>query len=339
VANATGCSSIYGGNLPTTPWAKNSGGLGPAWSNSLFEDNAEFGLGFRITIDRQRDQALRLLKAENGKLSGELTDAITNADQTTEAGVFEQRKRVNELKSHLENSNGDSTRMLASLADYLVRKSVWIIGGDGWAYDIGYGGLDHVLASGKDVNILILDTEVYSNTGGQRSKATPLGAVAKFAAGGKESPKKDLGMVAMSSGHAYVARIALGADDTQALRAIIEAERYPGPSVIIAYSHCIAHGYNMKYGLSQQKLAVESGYWPLFRYNPSLVSRGENPFRLDSKPPKIPFEKYAYNELRYLVLKKSNPKTARELMKQAQQEVTQRWHLYEKMEKMYEPGN
>src|SRR6056297_319849 len=339
VANATGCSSIYGGNLPTTPWAKNSGGLGPAWSNSLFEDNAEFGLGFRITIDRQRDQALRLLEAENGKLSEELTDAIANADQTTEAGVFEQRERVKELKTHLEKSNGDSTGMLESLADYLVRKSVWIIGGDGWAYDIGYGGLDHVLASGKDVNILILDTEVYSNTGGQRSKATPLGAVAKFAAGGKESPKKDLGMVAMSSGHAYVARIALGADDTQALRAIIEAERYPGPSVIIAYSHCIAHGYNMKYGLSQQKLAVESGYWPLFRYNPSLVSRGENPFRLDSKPPKIPFEKYAYNELRYLVLKKSNPKTARELMKQAQQEVTQRWHLYEKMEKMYEPGN
>jgi len=339
VANATGCSSIYGGNLPTTPWSKNSDGLGPAWSNSLFEDNAEFGLGFRITIDRQRDQALRLLKAENGKLSGELTDAIVNADQTTEAGVFEQRRRVNELKTHLEKSNGDSTRMLGSLADYLVRKSVWIIGGDGWAYDIGYGGLDHVLASGKDVNILILDTEVYSNTGGQRSKATPLGAVAKFAAGGKESPKKDLGMMAISSGHAYVARIALGADDTQALRAIIEAERFPGPSVIIAYSHCIAHGYNMKYGLSQQKMAVESGYWPLFRFNPSLVSKGENPFLLDSKPPKIAFEKYAYNELRYLVLKKSNPKTARELMKKAQEEVTQRWHLYEQMEKMYEPGN
>jgi len=339
VANATGCSSIYGGNLPTTPWAKNSGGLGPAWSNSLFEDNAEFGLGFRITIDRQRDQALRLLEAENGKLSEELTDAIANADQTTEAGVFEQRERVKELKTHLEKSNGDSTGMLESLADYLVRKSVWIIGGDGWAYDIGYGGLDHVLASGKDVNILILDTEVYSNTGGQRSKATPLGAVAKFAAGGKESPKKDLGMVAISSGHAYVARIALGADDTQALRAIIEAERFPGPSVIIAYSHCIAHGYNMKYGLSQQKLAVESGYWPLFRYNPSLADKGENPFRLDSKPPKIPFEKYAYNELRYLVLKKSNPKTARELMKKAQEEVSQRWHLYEQMEKMYEPGN
>jgi pyruvate-ferredoxin/flavodoxin oxidoreductase len=339
VANATGCSSIYGGNLPTTPWSKNSDGLGPAWSNSLFEDNAEFGLGFRITIDRQRDQALRLLKAENGKLSGELTDAIVNADQTTETGVFEQRRRVNELKTHLEKSNGDSTRMLGSLADYLVRKSVWIIGGDGWAYDIGYGGLDHVLASGKDVNILILDTEVYSNTGGQRSKATPLGAVAKFAAGGKESPKKDLGMMAISSGHAYVARIALGADDTQALRAIIEAERFPGPSVIIAYSHCIAHGYNMKYGLSQQKMAVESGYWPLFRFNPSLVSKGENPFLLDSKPPKIAFEKYAYNELRYLVLKKSNPKTARELMKKAQEEVTQRWHLYEQMEKMYEPGN
>lgn len=339
VANATGCSSIYGGNLPTTPWSKNRDGLGPAWSNSLFEDNAEFGLGFRVTIDRQRDQALRMLSAENGKLSGELVDAIANADQTTEAGVFEQRERINELKNHLKKSKGDSTRMLESLTDYLVRKSIWIIGGDGWAYDIGYGGLDHVLASGRDVNILILDTEVYSNTGGQRSKATPLGAVAKFAAGGKESPKKDLGMLAISSGHAYVARIALGADDTQALRAIIEAERFPGPSVIIAYSHCIAHGYNMKYGLSQQKLAVESGYWPLFRFDPSLTQKGDNPFRLDSKPPKIPFEEYAYNEMRYLILKKSNPKTAKELMKQAQEEVTQRWHLYEQMEKMYEPEN
>jgi pyruvate-ferredoxin/flavodoxin oxidoreductase len=339
VANATGCSSIYGGNLPTTPWTKNKAGLGPAWSNSLFEDNAEFGLGFRITVDRQRDQALRMLSAQNGNLTGELVDAIRNADQTTEAGVFEQRERVRELKNFLKKSKGDSARMLESLADYLVRKSVWIIGGDGWAYDIGYGGLDHVLASGRDVNILILDTEVYSNTGGQRSKATPLGAVAKFAAGGKESPKKDLGMLAVSGGHAYVARIALGADDTQALRAIIEAERFPGPSVIIAYSHCIAHGYNMKYGLSQQKLAVESGYWPLFRFDPSRTAEGENPFRLDSKPPKIPFEEYAYNEMRYLILKKSNPKTARELMKRAQEEVTQRWHLYEQMEKMYEPEN
>lgn len=339
VANATGCSSIYGGNLPTTPWTKNSEGLGPAWSNSLFEDNAEFGLGFRVTIDRQRDQALRMLTDQNGTLPGDLADAIANADQTTEAGVFEQRERVSKLKNHLKESNEDSNRMLESLADYLVRKSVWIIGGDGWAYDIGYGGLDHVLASGRDVNILILDTEVYSNTGGQRSKATPLGAVAKFAAGGKESPKKDLGMMATSSGHAYVARIALGANDTQALRAIIEAERYPGPSVIIAYSHCIAHGYNMKYGLSQQKLAVEAGYWPLFRFDPSLTKKGENPFRLDSKSPKIPFQEYAYNELRYLMLKKSNPKTAKELMNQAQEEVTQRWHLYEQMEKMYEPAN
>jgi pyruvate-ferredoxin/flavodoxin oxidoreductase len=325
--------------LPTTPWAKNSDGLGPAWSNSLFEDNAEFGLGFRVAIDRQRDMALRMLKDQNGKLSGDLKNAILEADQTTEADVFEQRERVNELKKHLKNGNGNSNSMLASLADYLVRKSVWIIGGDGWAYDIGYGGLDHVLASGRDVNILILDTEVYSNTGGQRSKATPLGAVAKFAAGGKDTPKKDLGMLAVSGGHAYVARIALGANDTQALRAIIEAERYPGPSVIIAYSHCIAHGYNMKYGLSQQKLAVETGYWPLFRFNPSLAQKGENPFQLDSKKPKKSFEEYAYNEMRYLMLKKSNPKAAKELMKQAQEEVTQRWHLYEQMEKMYEPEN
>ncbi|TVR28980.1 MAG: pyruvate:ferredoxin (flavodoxin) oxidoreductase, partial [Balneolaceae bacterium] len=239
VANATGCSSIYGGNLPTTPWTKNRDGLGPAWSNSLFEDNAEFGLGFRITIDRQRDQALRLLSEQNGQNSGELVNDIINADQTTEAGVFEQRSRVKKLKEILKKDKGNSSEMLESLVNYLVRKSVWIIGGDGWAYDIGYGGLDHVLGSGRDVNILILDTEVYSNTGGQRSKATPLGAVAKFAAGGKDTPKKDLGMLAVSGGEAYVARIALGADDTQAIRAIVEAERFPGPSVIIAYSHCI----------------------------------------------------------------------------------------------------
>lgn len=337
VANATGCSSIYGGNLPTTPWAKNAKGLGPAWSNSLFEDNAEFGLGFRITIDKQKEQALQLLNAQNGNIPEDLIRSLTDADQSTEPGVYEQRERVRQLKEILNGSGFKNNDMLKSLADYLVRKSVWIIGGDGWAYDIGYGGLDHVMASGRDVNILILDTEVYSNTGGQRSKATPLGAVAKFAAGGKDTPKKDLGMLAVSGGEAYVARIAMGADDTQALRAIIEAEKYPGPSVIIAYSHCIAHGYNMKYGLNQQKLAVQSGYWPLFRFNPLLAGEGKNPFQLDSRAPSIPFKEYAYNEMRYLMLSKSNPKAAKELMKQAQLEVYKRWHLYEEMEKMYEP--
>lgn len=337
VANATGCSSIYGGNLPATPWTKNEDGLGPAWSNSLFEDNAEFGLGFRITIDKQQEQAIRLLKDLNGNLPESLVEDLIHADQSTEAGVFEQRERVRKLKEIFSEQKGNEVEMLNSLADYLVRKSVWIIGGDGWAYDIGYGGLDHVLASGRDVNILILDTEVYSNTGGQRSKATPLGAVAKFAAGGKETPKKDLGMLAVSGGHAYVARIAMGADDTQAIRAIVEAEKYPGPSVIIAYSHCIAHGYNMKYGLNQQKLAVQSGYWPLFRFNPLLADESKNPFQLDSKAPSIPFKEYAYNEMRYLILSKSNPKVAKELMEKAQQEVDKRWRLYEEMEKVYEP--
>lgn len=335
-ANATGCSSIYGGNLPTTPWAKNADGLGPAWSNSLFEDNAEFGLGFRITIDKQREQARELLKKMNGSVPEDLVKNILEADQSSELGILDQRKRVKELKEILGNLDSPESQMLESLADYLVSKSVWIIGGDGWAYDIGYGGLDHVLASGRDVNILVLDTEVYSNTGGQRSKATPLGAVAKFAAGGKESPKKDLGMMAVSSGHAYVARVAMGANDKQVLKAMMEAEKYPGPSLIIAYSHCIAHGYNMKYGLNQQKLAVESGYWPLFRYNPTLAEEGKNPFQLDSRAPKIPFKEYAYNEMRYLMLSKSNPKTAKALMERAQEEVNNRWKLYEKMEHMYE---
>lgn len=336
VANATGCSSIYGGNLPTTPWTKNADGLGPAWSNSLFEDNAEFGLGFRITIDKQTQQARELLQKVNGSVPSDLTKSILEADQSMEVGIIEQRKRVRDLKEILSNSESPTADMLESLADYLVRKSVWIIGGDGWAYDIGYGGLDHVLASGRDVNILVLDTEVYSNTGGQRSKATPLGAVAKFAAGGKESPKKDLGLMAVSTGNAYVARVAMGANDKQTLKALIEAEQYPGPSLIIAYSHCIAHGYNMKYGLNQQKLAVESGYWPLFRYNPLLAKEGKNPFQLDSRPPKILFKDYAYNEMRYLMLSKSDPKTAKALMHQAQEEVDNRWKLYEKMEQMYE---
>ena len=337
IANATGCSSIYGGNLPTTPYTTNEHGLGPAWSNSLFEDNAEFGLGFRLTIDKHEEQARGLLKKMNGQIGNGLTEAILSADQSTEPGIFEQRERVHELKQLLEKSETSDAKMLYSLADYLVRKSVWIFGGDGWAYDIGYGGLDHVLASGRDVNILVMDTEVYSNTGGQCSKATPLGAIAKFAAAGKRTGKKDLGLMSISGGHAYVARIAMGASDTQTMKAILEAERYPGPSIIIAYSHCIAHGYDMKYGLQQQQKAVDSGYWPLFRFDPRKTEKGENPFQLDSKAPKIAFKDYAYNEMRYLMLAKSNPKIAKELMTQAQKGVDEQWRIYEKMESVYEP--
>jgi len=337
IANATGCSSIYGGNLPSTPYTTNEHGLGPAWSNSLFEDNAEFGLGFRLTIDKQKEQAEELLKSMNGNLEDGLAESILNADQQSEPGIFEQRERVARLKKTLEGSTDGKAKMLHSLADYLVRKSVWIFGGDGWAYDIGYGGLDHVLASGRDVNILVMDTEVYSNTGGQCSKATPLGAVAKFAAAGKRVGKKDLGMMSVNGGKAYVARIAMGANDMQTMKAIIEAERYPGPSIIIAYSHCIAHGYNMKNGLSQQKLAVDTGYWPLFRFDPSKTEEGKNPFMLDSKAPKIALKDYAYNEMRYLMLAKSKPKIAKALMERAQKEVYDQWHLYEQMEAVYEP--
>lgn len=339
VANATGCSSIYGGNLPSTPYTKNSQGLGPAWSNSLFEDNAEFGLGFRLTIDKQQQQAKELLTSMNGAVDAKLKEEILNADQSTEPGIFEQRERVAKLKEILEKSDSSEARMLSSIADYLVRKSVWIFGGDGWAYDIGYGGLDHVIASGRDVNILVMDTEVYSNTGGQCSKATPLGAVAKFAAAGKREGKKDLGLMSINSGNgkAYVARIAMGASDMQTMKAIIEAERYPGPSIIIAYSHCIAHGYDMKDGLTQQKLAVDSGYWPLFRFDPTKTQEGKNPFQLDSKAPKIGLKDYAYNEMRYLMLAKSKPKLAKELMTEAQKQVNAQWKVYEQMEKVYEP--
>jgi len=337
IANATGCSSIFGGNLPSTPYTTNEHGLGPAWSNSLFEDNAEFGLGFRLTIDKQKEQAEELLKSINGSLEDGLSESILNADQQSEPGIFEQRERVARLKKALEGSTDGKAKMLHSLADYLVRKSVWIFGGDGWAYDIGYGGLDHVLASGRDVNILVMDTEVYSNTGGQCSKATPLGAVAKFAAAGKQVGKKDLGMMSVNGGKAYVARIAMGANDMQTMKAIIEAERYPGPSIIIAYSHCIAHGYNMKNGLTQQKLAVDTGYWPLFRFDPSKTEEGKNPFMLDSKAPKIALKDYAYNEMRYLMLAKSKPKIAKALMERAQKEVYDQWHLYEQMEAVYEP--
>jgi pyruvate-ferredoxin/flavodoxin oxidoreductase len=325
IANATGCSSIYGGNLPTTPWSVNAQGRGPAWSNSLFEDNAEFGLGMRITLDKQVEYAKELLERLRSSIGDELVDAVLTADQSDDAGVEAQRARIEALQGKLKDHPEPEARDLASLAEKLIKKDVWIIGGDGWAYDIGYGGLDHVLASGRNVNIIVLDTEVYSNTGGQASKATPLGAVAKFAAGGKSTPKKDIGKMAMDYGYVYVARVAMGANDAQTLRAIQEAESYDGPSLIIAYSHCIAHGINMAKGMEQQKLAVESGYWPLYRYDPRLRADGKSPFQLDSKPPKIQFREYAMNETRYRMLAQANPQTFEHLMREAQEWITLKW--------------
>ncbi len=337
IANATGCSSIYGGNLPTTPYCTNADGRGPAWSNSLFEDNAEFGFGYRLAIDKHNMQAKTLLTKLSGKVGDELVTAILNADQKDEAGIHEQRERIKILKQKLAGLNGEFTedvKHLLSLADYLVKKSVWIIGGDGWAYDIGYGGLDHVLASGKNVNVLVLDTEVYSNTGGQASKSTPRGAVAKFAAGGKPAAKKDLGLMAMSYGNVYVAKVAMGANDAHTVRAFLEAEAYDGPSLIIAYSHCIAHGINMETGMKNQKAAVDSGYWPLFRYNPLLALEGKNPFKLDSKGLKIPLKDYAYMETRYKMLTKSHPEEAAKLIEEAQNDVTSKWKYYEQLANM-----
>lgn len=333
VANATGCSSIYGGNLPTTPWTKNNAGRGPAWSNSLFEDNAEFGLGFRLTIDKQREYATELLAAlkKDKKLKADLVDAILNADQSDEPGIYEQRTRVAELDVILAKLDDPRAKHLLSLSENLVKKSVWIMGGDGWAYDIGYGGLDHVLASGRDVNVLVLDTEVYSNTGGQASKATPLGAVAKFAAAGKPGNKKDLGMMAMSYENVYVAQVAMGSNDAQTVRAFMEAEAYPGPSIIIAYSHCIAHGINMAKGMQQQKLAVETGHWPLYRYNPQLAVEGQNPLKLDSKAPTRHFSEYAYNETRYKMLTKTMPERAKMLMEQAEKFAKKQYDHYSKL--------
>jgi len=339
VANATGCSSIYGGNLPTTPWAINHEGRGPAWSNSLFEDNAEFGLGMRLTLDKQEEYARELIAQCADLVGDELVQALLSTNQSHEAGIRAQRERVAILKQRLERADGSDgrARNLLSVADALERKSVWIIGGDGWAYDIGYGGLDHVLASGRNVNILVLDTEVYSNTGGQASKATPRGAVAKFAARGKATPKKDLGMLAMAYGSAYVARIAMGANDQQTLHAILEAEAYDGPALIIAYSHCIAHGIEMSQGLEQQKLAVQTGYWPLYRYNPALFAEGKNPFSMDSKEPTQPLEKYVYNETRYRMLLQSNEDRAASLLALAKQDVKMRLHQYHEIALEYEP--
>ena len=331
VANATGCSSIYGGNLPTTPWAVNKEGRGPAWSNSLFEDNAEFGFGMRLAIDKHNEQAKELMVSLAGEIGQDLVDAILNADQSDEAGIYEQRQRVAALKEKISGNNSETAKSLLDLADYLVKKSVWIMGGDGWAYDIGYGGLDHVLASGKNVNVLVLDTEVYSNTGGQCSKSTGLGAVAKFAASGKPMPKKDLSMMAMNYGYVYVAKVAMGANDVQTIKAILEAEAYDGPSLIIAYSHCIAHGINMSKGLEHQQLAVDSGYWPLFRFNPANVAEGKNPLKIDSKSPKIALEDYIYSETRYKMLTKSKPEVAKELLGYAKEDVKNRNKLYEQM--------
>jgi pyruvate-ferredoxin/flavodoxin oxidoreductase len=341
IANATGCSSIYGGNLPTTPYTINPEGRGPAWSNSLFEDNAEFGLGMRMSFDHQRAYASDLVARFRDSLGAELTDGLLNANQDTQEEINATRKLVAQLKAklstlvsgelHAGGLRTSEARDLLSVADALVKKSVWIVGGDGWAYDIGYGGLDHVLASGQNVNILVLDTEVYSNTGGQASKATPLGAVAKFAAGGKPTIKKDLGMTAIRYGNVYIAQIAMGANDVQTVKAFLEAEAHPGPSLIIAYSQCIAHGIDMARGMTQQKLAVESGYWPLYRFNPALESEGRNPFQLDSKDPKIPLQEYIYTEGRYRMLQRSDPEGAKVLLQQAQASVNHRWAQYKKL--------
>jgi pyruvate-ferredoxin/flavodoxin oxidoreductase len=343
IANATGCSSIYGANLPTTPYTHNNDGRGPSWSNSLFEDNAEFGMGMRLAVDQQNVYAKELLTQFAVKVGENLAKEILEADQTTEAGIFQQRERVAALKNRISellpnaNGSGNALKDLAAVADSLVKKSIWILGGDGWAYDIGYGGLDHVLASGRNVNILVLDTEVYSNTGGQCSKSTPRGAVAKFAAGGKPSNKKDLAMMAVAYGNCYVARVAMGSSDMQTVKAFIEAEKWDGPSIIIAYSHCIAHGYDLKFGLEQQKLAVQSGHWPMFRYNPAVAAEGKNPFILDCKAPSIPLEKYIYNETRYTMLVHSKPDDARRLLAEAQADVMNRWRIYEQMAAM--PGS
>lgn len=331
MANATGCSSIYGGNLPTTPYTCNSDGRGPAWANSLFEDNAEFGLGMRVAVDKQRDIAHDLLHRVAGELDGELVHALLTATQGDEAGIAAQRERVERLKAALSGMDGLDAKRLFDLADYLVEKSVWIVGGDGWAYDIGFGGLDHVMSSGRNINILVLDTEVYSNTGGQQSKSTPIGAIAKFAAGGKAVGKKDLGLLAMNYGNVYVARVAMGAKDTQTVNAFYEAMRHPGPSLIIAYSHCIAHGFNLSAGFEQQKLAVSTGTWPLYRYDPARAESGENPLKLDSRPPKDALYTYTDNEARFRMLKLKDPERAKELGRKAQDFVNERYALYERL--------
>jgi pyruvate-ferredoxin/flavodoxin oxidoreductase len=331
IANATGCSSIYGGNLPVTPWSSNAAGRGPAWSNSLFEDNAEFGLGFRLAADKHVQYAQTLLWRMRSKVGEELVEEILNAPQVRESDLVVQQARVAELEALLRELDDEDARELLSVSDHLLRRSVWIVGGDGWAYDIGFGGLDHVLATGRDVNVLVLDTEVYSNTGGQASKATPLGAIAKFAAGGKRTARKDLALQAIAYGNVYVAQVSMGADPQQTLLALREAEAYDGPSLVLAYSPCIAHGFDLRDAPKQQDLAVATGYWPLFRYNPALAAAGESPFCLDSPRPTIPFREYAYRELRYRALADSQPAEAKRLLEAAQAVVIEKYRQYEEM--------
>jgi pyruvate-ferredoxin/flavodoxin oxidoreductase len=337
IANATGCSSIYGGNLPTTPYTKNKDGRGPAWANSLFEDNAEFGLGFRAAVDKHNEYATEILKGMVSVVGDELVSCIIGADQSTEAGIKIQRDRIVILQKRLAEINTVESRRLLLIADYLVKKSVWIVGGDGWACDIGYGGLDHVIASGRNVNILVLDTEVYSNTGGQASKSTPIGAAAKFATAGKVSPKKDLGLMAMTYGSVYVARVAIGASDAQTVKAFREAESYNGPSLIIAYSHCIAHGFNLVSGCEQQKLAVDSGHWPLFRYDPRRLVNGEGMLQMDSPVPKVDLCTYIRNENRYRMLEQRDPERFKQLLALGQMGVTNHYALYEHLSRLVLP--
>ena len=322
-------------SLPTTPYTSNDDGRGPAWANSLFEDNAEFGLGLRVAVDKQTEIASGMLESLRAELDGALVDALLSAEQSDEAGIAAQRERVTHLKAGLKQIGSPESKRLLDVADYLVEKSVWIVGGDGWAYDIGFGGVDHVLASGRNVNIFVLDTEVYSNTGGQASKSTPIGAIAKFASSGKPIGKKDLGLIAMNYGNVYVARVAMGAKDTQTVNAIYEAMRHPGPSLIIAYSHCIAHGYNLSTGMEQQKLAVSTGAWPLYRYDPARHETGENPLKLDSRKPKEPLYAYTDNEARFRMLKMKDPDRAKELGKVAQDFVDERFELYERLAQPY----
>jgi len=335
IGNATGCSSIYGGNLPTTPWTVNRDGRGPAWSNSLFEDNAEFGLGFRLTLDQHAEAARMLVRELAGEIGDGLVRGLLESTQRTEEEIAAQRERLTALRSALSRLSVPAARRLEDVAYALVRHSVWIVGGDGWAYDIGFGGLDHVLASGRDVNILVLDTEVYSNTGGQMSKATPIGAVAKFAAAGKPRPKKDLGLMALAYGDVYVAQVAMGANDTQTVKAFVEAEAWTGPSLLIAYSQCIAHGINMARGTDQQKRAVDSGHWMLYRYNPALLADGKNPMILDSRQPTLPIADYMLSEARYKMLTKSHPDAAERFLAEAQREATARWRRYEQLVQLY----
>jgi pyruvate-ferredoxin/flavodoxin oxidoreductase len=328
IGNATGCSSIYGGNLPTTPYCQRADGRGPAWSNSLFEDNAEFGFGMRLTADKLKEYAFQLVK----KLVPDMYDELSSAAQNSQILIEEQRVHVTKLLARLDKMGAsDEIQALKSIAWFLVNKSVWIVGGDGWAYDIGFGGLDHVLASGMNVNVLVLDTEVYSNTGGQMSKATPRGATAQFAAAGKPMPKKDLGLMMMSYGNVYVAQVAVGSSHNQTVKAFVEAEKYNGPSLIIAYSHCIAHGIDMSHGLDQEDMAVKSGHWLLYRYNPELLHQGKNPLQLDSKEPTIPFAQYAFSENRYRTLLAKDEARAKHLVAEGQKDCDKRWNLYRQL--------